>query len=457
MRSEKRDLIFAAFISAMTAAVDRACRSRRFALLAGALCFGTIATANAVGPATDAPYPLAADNEHRAICVYATLRELGWRFAPGDGERMTLMAGLPCERADLADAQRAGDLRAVLPSIANLRAHPSRWIADLEALLANPATVCAYDFKLGAATHAAADKLSANRDFRMSAIQAGWIGFGMGGAANQGWRSTSSWGRAFQPSGSNSRAIATFYNAPVRAECGVGRQIAQLATQRELYGPHAFDAQFSANELSIGTFNKLHHTDSILLGAHAGDFIADGLALAASREGRQAFVGLPGFIEHAFESSTLSDTSNQAENFVVYDVTSTAADALRVHAGFAYYNARNHEVWQLAQAITPHASRWFERLLFEHDAMLRAGLSPTERDTVARIDAILDDPFYRGFLIYVHPHAVKPVAFHIARLLDRNPRTPYRIELTLHNLHTTLYRRYVEWRIADCMGADDSL
>lgn len=399
-----------------------------------------------------APFPIAGSGDHRAICVYATLNDLGWRFVAADGERTQPTPGLPCERADLADALRAGDLHAVLPSPASLRAQPQRWIADLEALLVDPATVCAYDFKLGAAARAAIDKLSANHAFKMSGIQTGWIGFGVGGVTAKGWRAIGSWGRAFEPAGANTRAIATFYDQPVRAECGVGRQIAQLATQAELYGPRAFDAQFSANELTIGTFNKLHHTDSILLGAHAGDFVADGLAVAASREGRQAFVGLPGFIVHVFERSKLNDTSNQAENFVVYDVTPDAAAALKARGGFAYYNARNHEVWQLARTIAPHGSRWFERLLFERDPALRGRLAHVERDAASRIDAILDDPFYRGFLVYVHPHAVKPVAFHIARLLDRNPRTPYRIELTLHNLHTALYRRYIEARIADCMA-----
>ena len=38
----------------------------------------------------------------------------------------------------------------------------------------------------------------------------------------------------------------------------------------------------------------------------------------------------------------------------------------------------------------------------------------------------------------------------LARMLDRNPRTPYRIELALHNLHTTLYDRYVAWRLHEC-------
>ncbi|NUS60696.1 MAG: hypothetical protein HOQ01_07080, partial [Lysobacter sp.] len=79
--------------------------------------------------------------------------------------------------------------------------------------------------------------------------------------------------------------------------------------------------------------------------------------------------------------------------------------------------------------------------------------TPQARATLASIDAELADPFYSGFEIYVHKQGVKPVGFHIARLLDRNPRTPFRIELALHNLHTTLYDRYVAYRIETCGSA----
>ncbi|MBW8809446.1 MAG: hypothetical protein JF591_11560, partial [Lysobacter sp.] len=79
------------------------------------------------------------------------------------------------------------------------------------------------------------------------------------------------------------------------------------------------------------------------------------------------------------------------------------------------------------------------------------------RITVAKIDRLLADPFYRGFAIYVHKLGIQPVGFHIARLLDRNPRTPFRIELALHNLHTTLYDRYVGYRLAQCADASASM
>ena len=83
----------------------------------------------------------------------------------------------------------------------------------------------------------------------------------------------------------------------------------------------------------------------------------------------------------------------------------------------------------------------------------RAALPAEAQATLARMDAELADPIYRDFAIYVHKQGVKPVGFHIARLLDRNPRTPFRIELALHNLHTTLYDRYVAYRLRECADA----
>ena len=66
---------------------------------------------------------------------------------------------------------------------------------------------------------------------------------------------------------------------------------------------------------------------------------------------RQAFMGLPGFIFHVFARSKLDDLNNQAENFVVYDVSAQAAAALREHEGFEFYNERNQQMWSLAHTI----------------------------------------------------------------------------------------------------------
>jgi hypothetical protein len=384
-----------------------------------------------------------------ASCAQSVLEALGWQFSEADVAAPVVHAGPVCERPDLHQARAAGDLRVQLPR---------QWSAQqrqawLPTLFDDPGTVCAYAFKLGAATRRATTALQDNDGFRFSALQLGWIGFGAGGAQAKGWERFRSFGRGYQPAEANSAALQTFYDGRVRAECGVGRQVAQLATQRELYGDAAFDREFSADELSIGTFLTLHETDSILLGRHAGEFLADGKASKTAQRGRQAFVGAPGFIEHVFERKYLDDINNQAENFVVVDVSDAAARALREHDGFAHYDQVNRRIWSLAQRMPGPGPRRFERLLIERDPIWRREVPAEQQPLLKELDALLDDPFYQGFLIYVHPRGIRPIGYHIARLLDRNPRTPFAIELGLHNLHTTLYRRWIQAQLRQCAAA----
>ncbi len=381
-----------------------------------------------------------------ADCTQGLLQRLGWRFDEAALSTPQVHGGAVCTRASLAESQAAGDLHVRWPADMSATARQ----ALLQQLLDDPATVCAYAFELGAATQRAATALQGNPGFRFSGLQLGWIGFGLHGAQAQGWQRTRSFGRGFVPTASNSQALQAFYSGNVRAECGVGRQVAQLSAQRELYGDAAFDAEFAAEELSIGTFLALHGTDSILLGAHSGDFFADGKAVRTSAMGQQAFVGVPGFIEHVYDKGTLDDLSNQAENFVVVDVGADAAQALATHGGLTWYDQRNVELWKLAQDIPRIGQRYFERLLFERDPDLRARLEPRYHATLARMDQLLDDPFYQQFVIYVHPRGIRPIGYHIARLLDRNPRTPFSIDLAVHNLHTTLYRRWREAQLRHC-------
>jgi hypothetical protein len=379
-------------------------------------------------------------------CAAKLLTELGWQLQYADIDAPQVAPGQPCTRATLAEAQAAGDLRAVLP------ADPARAALAAQGLFDQPATICAYAFKVGEAARRASERLAANPDFRFTALQAGWISFGSGAHA-QGWTQFRSFGRGYQPLAGNSAALDAFYRGQVRSECGVGRQVAQLATQRELYGDSGFDAAFAPGELSIGTFLTLHDTDSILLGRQAGQFLADGKGVRSAALGRQAFMGVPGFIEHAFSKRFLDDLSNQAENFIVVDVSDPAARALAEHAGLAYYDRVNRRLWELSQQVQAPGRRGFERLLYERDPAALKHLNDSERAVVAQMQVLLDDPFYRGFIVYVHPRGVRPIGYHIARLLDRNPRTPFTIDLALHNLHTTLYRRWIEYRLAQCASA----
>ncbi|MGV8960777.1 MAG: hypothetical protein ACOH1V_10355 [Stenotrophomonas sp.] len=384
-----------------------------------------------------------------ATCEAKVLQALGWQLNSAAVAQPRIEAGAPCERASLLEAQAAGDLRVQVPAHYGIAQQMQLW----RELLQHPATRCAFGFELGEATRRATRRLQDNDRYRFSALQLGWIGFGASGARAQGWQRFRSFGRGYAPLGSNSKALETFYSGRVRSECGVGRQVAQLATLRELFGDAAFDQAFTAGELSIGTFLSLHDTPSVLLGSNAGELFADGKARKTARAGRQAFVGVPGFIEHVFDRSHLDDIHNQAENFVITDVSAAAAAALADHDGFAYYDRLNQRIWEIARQMPGTGWRRFERLLYERDQALRDALPAEQQPMLRQLDQLLADPFYRGVEIYVHPKGVRPVGYHIARLLDRNPRTPYSFNLALHNLHSTLWQRWLQTRLEQC-GAD---
>lgn len=385
-------------------------------------------------------------------CRQTVLQDMGWRVASDDVPTVQIHGGEVCRRADLTEAHAAGDLRITLPRHM-AGAIPGHY---LDGLSRDPASICAYAMQVGTAARRAASALQANSGYRFSALQAGWISFGLRGAQAQGWESFRSFGRGYRPLASNSGALQAFYTGRVRSECGVGRQVAQLATLRELHGDAAYDRLFTADELSIGTFLGLHDTGSILLGAAAGELRGDGKGARAAAQGQQAFVGVPGFLVHARGRELLDDLNNQAENFIVVDVGVQAADALGAHAGLRWYDGINEAIWALSRKIPRRGVRFFERLLAEREPALRASLTPDEHETLSRMEALLDDPFYRQFLIYSHPRGIKPIGYHVIRLLDRNPRTPYVIELALHNLHTTLYQRWWDSRITQCAAGREA-
>lgn len=379
-------------------------------------------------------------------CREQVLQALGWRIHDDGPPVPRIAGGQPCRHGSLAQARAAGDLQLWLPRGLDAVAR-QRVLAEA---LDDPASRCAWSIALGQATRRAAARLQGNPGYRFTAVQLGWIGFGLAGARAQGWAPTRSFGRGYRPAGTNTGAIEAFYSGHVRSECGVGRQVAQLAGLRELFGDAGFDRDFAPGELTIGTFATLHDSDSILLGRHAGPLVADGKGRRAAQAGRQAFMGLPGFIEHMRPRRYLDDLNNQAENFVVTDVTADAADALAAHDGLAHYDALNDQLWRLSQQLPRLARHQYQRLLDGRDARLLARFTPAQRERLARMQALLDDPFYRGFMVYVHPQGIRPIGFHVVRLLDLNPRTPYAIELTLHNLPTTIYRRWLEGRLRDC-------
>lgn len=376
-------------------------------------------------------------------CEQQVLQQLGWQFKVSAASA-DVNAHTVCQAASLQAAQNAGEL--VFNPVSST---PD----GLQAALRGSASRCAFQFKVGAAGQRASRKLSHNSDYRFTALQTGWVSFGGQGSAAQGWQQTRSFGRRFQPLHGNTQAFDAFYHGKVRTECGTGRQITQLTLLRELFGDAAFDQVFSAEELSVGTFVSLHDSDSVLLGRHAGEMVADGSGSLTAALGRQAWLGAPGMLVHVKPPRFLDDINNQAENFVVVAVTEDAQQQLAQQQGFATINQTNTRIWQLSQQLSMVGNRYYERLLIERDERLWQDLPAAQKPIATAMLALLQQPFYQGFDVHVHPMGRKPVAFHIARLLDRNPRTPFKIELTLHNLPTEIYNRWVQSQLAACRAA----
>ncbi|UOO91843.1 hypothetical protein [Vitreoscilla stercoraria] len=372
-------------------------------------------------------------------CEAQVLQGLGWQ-AVSQAVQPRLQDASICNMPHLQAAQSQSSLH-----------YPSHWhqnVAVLQAALNSQASRCAFQFKMSAAVQSATQKLSLNTGFRFTAVQASWVNFG----ANERllWRQTQSFGRRFEPQYTHSDAFEVFYSGKVRTECSTGRQIAQIATLRELFGDEDFNRVFTAAELSIGRSISLHDTDSILLGRHKGEWFQDGSGRKTAALGRQAWLGAPGMIVHVKDASYLDDISNQAENFVVVAVSAAAQQQLSQGQGLIRFQRDNLKLWHLSQSINQVDRRYFQRLLIEKDSNLWQALPQAQRQIANQMLALLQQPFYQEFLIYVHPMGIQSVGFHMARLLDRNPRTPYTIELALHNIPTEIYQRWLQAQLQKC-------
>ena len=384
-----------------------------------------------------------------SACEEQVLQQLGWQLAQQTSSDVA--ATSVCQSANVEDAQAQGLLRLNVNELQG----PKRQ-ALLQAALYGQASRCAFQFQVGKAVQTATHKISQNQGFGFTRVQTGWVSF-RGGSQAQGWQATKSFGRRYQPLWPNSQAVEAFYTGHLRTECGTGRQMAQLGLLRELFGEDGFDRMFTPSELSIGTFVSLHSSDSILLGRHKGTLFADGSGSKTAALGQQAWLGAPGMIEHVKDKSYLDDISNQAENFVVVAVSHEAQAHLQAASGFAQMNADNVAIWQMSQQITMVGERYFERLLIEEDTRLWRVLPAKQYPIAKRMQALLAQAQYQQFQVYVHPMGVKPVAYHVARLLDRNPRTPYKMALAMHNLPTEIYTRWLQWQLQSCQTHNAAL
>lgn len=349
----------------------------------------------------------------------ALLEHLGWRFVTDPhASSVVVVGGAPTQRANLASAQAAGDLRVVLP------ASPSP--SDLTRLAQSLGDVAdsipsrgAWQFLVAPAVERATQKLSANAEsgrwvfpqwlfvsaqiFSMAPPKAAWV------------KRSSVWAHARS---APSAAIEAFYADEASTECFVAQTLAAYAIQYEVLGARRFDSIYAPEEIAIGQVEAFHKTPLgkdmntppgypwRALFLRPGDADEDaGLVLA--RLGPLAFPGMTGILMDQ-EGSARSN-----ENFTFVSVGQPAVESLIRHGGFKFIGEQSRELLPLRDA---------SRSRFVTGAQLEAWKR--------RYDAILADPVFTDIRIYIHPYGVVTLGSIVHKTCGRDRNA---VELILYN------------------------
>jgi len=79
------------------------------------------------------------------------------------------------------------------------------------------------------------------------------------------------------------------------------------------------------------------------------------------------------------------------------------------------------------------------------------GVGPTTIEFLT----MLQDPFLNETQIYVHPFGPRNIAWHIARLAQLNPRTPYMLRFYPDVMHRGVLNRWVKSQLDDCQSGSE--
>jgi hypothetical protein len=404
---------------------------RRWAALAvlGATALGWAASSRADEGAAPLEARLARTMTPPQRAEWAFLEHLGWRLEPAPGAaRIVLHPGMPCRRADLAEARAAGDLVVRVPTPVDERG-AATFAALLPHLVDSLGSRCAHKLQLVPAVRRATERLS-------EAAQADRFVFPKILFWHQFWFEfsppESEWTEAeglHRPRATPSAAIRAVYEEDGASECYSAQQVAVYAVQYELYGDR-FDAAFRAEELCVGRppdmlrgplgdslrSDRTHPWYALVLPREA--FGSEETSVLIARLGHQAFVGLTGILRDQ------DGGIGANQNLMIVSVSPRAAERLRAHGGIPWVNARLREVYE----------HWSE-------ATEMFASSSTIANAVARCDALLADPVFTEILVYVHPYGVQPLR-DLAWNEMKEDDVPVGVMLYVHGREDALYRRY---------------
>lgn len=396
--------------------------------------------------------------KYSAQCKIQVLKNIGWTVNSDANENSVSKLSDKCEAGAMAE------LSSQLKLNLNLSGSDERSIQNtLEKAFLSSATNCAFQTKLNAAAIKATRALKYNRLYVFTPF---WINDDIRlGTMKKEWTRVqcANNGRCFTPlAGKTGKAIQALYGSIFSTDCGVGLELAEYATIKELFGLENFNRHFTNDEIIAGDIQSLPGSKSFTRGNSSKRILpANGLAYAGA--GYQSFIGVSGYVGSVFDKSFLDNETNVNENFMIVGSSKAAAETFYKNGGLTYYDDYLRKIWELSHQSSMEELRaleniaYFDRLGTATDITVQneipvdaaIGVGPV----TIEILNLLKDPFLNETQIYVHPFGPHSISWHIARLAQLNPRTPYNVRFYPDVMHYGVYDRWIQSQLDDCESA----
>ena len=247
----------------------------------------------------------------------------------------------------------------------------------------------------------------------------------------------------------------------IATDCAVGSQILQYMSIWELFGNKLAALEFSENQFLMGHWDDVNSSDSVLYGIKSDKVISkNGFNYLAS--GKETFIGSSGFIG-AEKPELVDDKNNANENFVWVRTTQRALSDFQTQGGDVGYDSLLQNIWEKGRRLHRSELKGILSLIESnelHDVdelTLRAAIlrKAREQSIMPSHEALkfvkeIQNPFLMETEVYVHPTGVRPILWHLIRLILFNPRTPYYWRFYDDGIHAEIFDRWVKWNLDQC-------
>jgi hypothetical protein len=281
-----------------------------------------------------------------------------------------------------------------------------------------------------------------------------------------------------------SEALTCFYEGTCYSECLRGMYVALYLNLLEVYGPNDFDRVYNSTEISIGI--SVDSSNSPYFKGRRGDTDQSLPLETLTYEGKKyqksksnsnevhreestksliemdylSLIGVNGRISsyNALEGNEngfhLDSRVDRGENFIITDISQEAYKAL-IKNGLVYYERKLLMLHFLLKKAfefkSLEARQNFSQLLHldkKNNAIEK--LNGESKKAFQQLKLELNNPFFQGTKIYVHPFGEKTLKFHLRRLFAVNPRVPYFFTLYKSNINSSIFHDFINFYQNKC-------